>query len=79
VKSFLVRGNSGQGFSNGYPRPYKWTLRAILFYFHTLSSSLNVNKGFRRALKLLFLSGGKFGLIFVSVAWKEGEGGGLGG
>jgi len=48
----------------GYPRPYKWALRAILFYFHTPSSS--VDKSFRRGYEtvisalLAFLLGGKF-------------------
>ena len=61
----------------GYTRPYKWALRAILFYFHTLSSS--VNKGFRSGYEtaisaLLSFLLGKFWLIlwvWLGGGWIE--------
>ena len=44
----------------------------------SFSSSVTVDKSFRRALKLLFLSGGKFGLILRVWRGGIGRGGGVG-
>jgi len=59
----LARVAQEKGFL-GYSRPYKWALRAILFYFHTPSSSVDKNfrGGYETVISALlsFLLGGKF-------------------